>query len=146
MAASRRKRPALAVALRRYVEVRAAALIRARHTLRINELDARALLYIAGHPGTRPGMLRDYLGITSAGVTTLVDRLVDRGAVRREVDPDDRRINRLTATVDLSDEPWSVLTRFDDAFEVALAGFDDTEMELFADRLMALTDEASAPS
>lgn len=113
-------------ALQHYTQVRNAALIAARKELRIGELDARALLFIADHPSTRPTALREHLGITSAGVTTLVDRLTERGAVRRDLDPDDRRVNRLTVTVDLMAEPWSALTRFDRAFAAAVDAADTT--------------------
>lgn len=133
-------------ALTRYVEARQASLIEGRHKLGVNELDARALLFIAAHPGSRPTSLRDYLGITSAGVTALVDRLEQRGAVRRDVDEGDRRVNRLTVTVDLSAEPWSALTRFDTDFEGALAALGDADAERFASALDALTSAALDPS
>lgn len=144
MRSSRRQHPPLAAALQRYVDARSAALIEARRILRVNELDARALLYIAERPGTRPGILREYLGVTSAGVTTLIDRLVERGAVRRDIDPDDRRVNRITVTVDLSDEPWSALTRFDDAVADAVAHDDPADTERLAERLDALVSTAAA--
>ncbi|MCK6068002.1 MULTISPECIES: MarR family winged helix-turn-helix transcriptional regulator [Microbacterium] len=134
---------ALGRALLRYVEARQASLTQARQELGVNELDARALLFIASHPRARPTSLRQYLGITSAGVTALVDRLEQRGAVRREVDPHDRRVNRLTVTVDLSAEPWSSLTRFDAAFERALAASGAGEAERLATLLEALIDEAT---
>ena len=134
---------ALTLALRRYADARHASLIEARQVLGVNELDARALLFIANHPGPRPTSLREYLGITSAGVTALVDRLEHRGAVRREVDPDDRRVSRLTATVDLSAEPWSALTRFDTNLERALAGADPADAERLAALVVALTAAAS---
>jgi DNA-binding MarR family transcriptional regulator len=130
----------LTAALHRYVEARSAALTAARHALGVNELDARALLHIDAHAGTRPGDLRDYLGITSAGVTTLIDRLVEKGAVRRDVDADDRRVSRLTTTADLHAEPWSVLTRFDDAFTSAIEAGDLAD----ADRLAAALDAYTA--
>ena len=130
-------------ALLRYVNARAAALIEARRVLRINELDARALLFVAAHPGTRPGTLSEFLGITSAGVTTLIDRLVDRGAVRRDVDANDRRVNRITVTVDLTKAPWSVLTRFDDAFDVAATTGDADSTQRLAMMLDACTDAAT---
>ena len=133
----------LIAALHRYVDARSAALVAARHALGVNELDARALLYIAAHEGARPGNLRDYLGITSAGVTTLIDRLVERSAVRRDVDADDRRVSRLTATVDLAKAPWSVLTRFDDAFATAMAEADPDESARLARTLDAFTATAS---
>lgn len=142
MAGSRGTASSLRQALQRYVEARQAAIIEARLALRVNDLDARALLFIADNPETRPGNLRSYLGITSAGVTTLVDRLVDRGAVRRQVDPHDRRVNRLTLTVDLSVEPWSALTKFDDAFEAAVGNSDPDESDRFAIALDSLTASA----
>ena len=117
----------LSAALHRYAEARNAALVTARLALGIHELDARALLFIADHEGARPGDLRDYLGITSAGVTTLIDRLVARLAVRRDVDAADRRVSRLTAIADLDAEPWSVLTRFDEAIKSALNSSDSED-------------------
>jgi len=133
----------LSGALHRYVEARNAALTAARHALGVNELDARALLHIDAHAGTRPGDLRDYLGITSAGVTTLIDRLVEKGAVRRDVDAEDRRVSRLTATADLHAEPWSVLTRFDDAFAAAVQGEDLEDADRLANALDRFTASAA---
>lgn len=130
---------ALATALREYVEARSAALLQARKTLRIGELDARALLYILDNPGTRPGVLRGHLGITAAGVTTLTDRLVDRGVLRRELDPSDRRMVRLTATIDLDMEPWSGLTRFDTDFAAAIAAHDSEATDSAAAMLSTFT-------
>lgn len=134
--------PPLAVALRRYVDARNAALVAARLTLGVNELDARALLHIADKPGTRPGELREYLGITSAGVTTLIDRLVQRGAVRRDVDAEDRRVSRLTVIADMKAEPWGVLTRFDDALLVAIGDADPADAGRFATALDGFTTAA----
>jgi DNA-binding MarR family transcriptional regulator len=135
--------PPLSAALNRYVEARRAALTSARLTLGVNELDARALLHIDAHAGTRPGDLREYLGITSAGVTTLIDRLVERGAVRRAVDADDRRVSRLTTTADLHAEPWSALTRFDDAFDAAVVDADLPDADVLAGALDTFTSTAA---
>jgi DNA-binding MarR family transcriptional regulator len=139
VATPQRGRSALQSALQRYLDARGAALLAARTSLGIGELDARALLFVAANPGTRPTRLREYLGITSAGVTTLIGRLVDRGAVRREVDAHDRRVNRITVTVDLDNEPWSALTRFDDDFDSAIGDQSPTTMDEFAELLDALT-------
>jgi len=43
--------------------------------------------------------------VTSADVTTLVDRLVGRGVLRRELDADDRRVNHIYPEVDQDAEP-----------------------------------------
>lgn len=136
----------LSAALLRYVEARSAALTAARRELGVNELDARALLHISAHAGTRPGDLREYLGITSAGVTTLIDRLVARGAVRRDVDEEDRRVSRLSATADLHAEPWSVLTRFDAAVAAAIAAAELPDAQRLAGAIDDLTSAAQSAS
>ena len=129
----------LAGALRAYVDARDAAMVIARRSLNISETDAKALLFVAGNPGTRPTALRDYLGITGAGVTTLTDRLVNRGVVQREVDAVDRRVNRITATIDIAAAPWSELRRFDDDFEVAIDDADHAQVDELAELLATIT-------
>ncbi|QCQ16288.1 MarR family transcriptional regulator [Microbacterium sp. RG1] len=124
----------LSRALNAYSAARNDALVAARKELRISEVDARALLFVVDNPGVRPSALRDYLGITSAGVTSLVDRLVERGLARRESDAEDRRGNHITATVDLTSEPWSALTEFDRRFEQAV----ETNLAERSDELAAL--------
>lgn len=136
--AQKHRQSALQSALRRYLDARGAAMRVARTSLGIGELDARALLFIAENPGTRPTRLREYLGITSAGVTTLIDRLVGRGAVRRDVDADDRRVNRITVTVDLALEPWSALTRFDTDLDSRIGDQPTAKVDEFAELLDAL--------
>ncbi len=101
-------------ALTHYSREREAAAVRARKQLGVNELDAKALSFVGEHPGVRPSELAGYLGVTSAGVTTMVERLVRRGILRREADETDRRVNHIHLDVDLAKEPWSQLARFDD--------------------------------
>lgn len=125
---------ALGRALLAYGEARRTAAADARRALALNELDARALLFVADNPGARPSHVRDHLGITSAGVTTLIDRLVQRGAVRRDLDDDDRRVNHITAIVDLGSPPWSALLAFDEGIESAIALMEP----VVADRTAAL--------
>ncbi|MBT9607457.1 MarR family transcriptional regulator [Microbacterium sp.] len=105
------RRPLLSSALDAYVESRRSAEAATRAELRLSEAEVRALVRIREHPGIRPSQLRDHLGVTSAGVTTLVDRLVERGLLRREFDTEDRRVNHIHLDVDLDAEPWSELSR-----------------------------------
>ncbi|GEB45256.1 hypothetical protein MTE01_12010 [Microbacterium testaceum] len=127
-------------ALLAYGEARRVAAAEARRELSLNELDARALLFVADNPGARPSHVRDHLGITSAGVTTLIDRLVQRGAVRRDLDDEDRRVNHITAIIDLDSPPWSQLRAFDAAVEEAVSDVDPAE----AHRLARLLDRITA--
>lgn len=131
---------ALGRALLAYGEARRITAAEARRALSLNELDARALLFVADNPGARPSHVRDHLGITSAGVTTLIDRLVQRGAVRRDLDAEDRRVNHITAIVDLDAPPWSVLRAFDAGIEDAVAQMDPA----LAGRVAQVVDELVA--
>lgn len=133
---------ALVVALRGYLDARATALLAARKELGINELDARALLHLVDHPGTKPSELRTIFGLTSAGVTVLTDRLVDRGIARRDPDPADRRSVRLSATIDLGEPPWSALTVFDSGIESAVGELDAAEADRIAELIGGLTRRA----
>lgn len=111
---------ALMTALDDYVTARDEAVAQARRDLSISELEAAALSHIADEPGIRPSDLRGRLGVTAAGVTTLVDRLIGRGLLRRELDADDRRVNHIHLEVDLETEPWVALRRFPREVESAV--------------------------
>ncbi|WP_191966836.1 MarR family winged helix-turn-helix transcriptional regulator [Microbacterium testaceum] len=111
---------ALTLALDEYVGARDEAAARARADLGVSELESAALCCICDEPGIRPSHLRARLGVTPAGVTTLVDRLIGRGLLRRELDADDRRVNHIYLEVDLRAEPWNALRRFPSEIEAAV--------------------------
>ena len=131
----------LRTALSRYVQARSTALSEARRELSIGEGDAKALLYISDHPGCRAADIAAHLGITPAGVTALVDRLVERGVVEREYDESERRVIRISCTIDLSEEPWVALSRFDDHFDGIIGSYDVVRTEDFAVMLDELLGE-----
>ena len=135
---------ALIEALGDYVDAGREALVAARKSLRVSELEARAIQSIGAHPGIRPSLLREHLDVTSAGVTTLVDRLVGRGVLRRELDADDRRVNHIYLEIDLDDEPWSALQRFDIEAHAAIRAESPDVSVAFADVLRRVTARARA--
>lgn len=128
-------RAPLLAALTFYCQERDAAAARARKQLGVNELDANAMSYVAKNPGARPSEMAGYLGVTSAGVTTMVERLVRRGILRREADETDRRVNHIHLAVDLEKEPWSQLALFDATCQQIIAGLDPQVADDFADFL-----------
>jgi len=134
----------LRTALSRYVQARSTALAEARRELSIGDGDAKALLFISDHPGCRAADIAGHLGITAAGVTALVDRLVERGAVKREYDATDRRVIHISCTVDLMEEPWIALSRFDEHFDGVLGNYDVARSEDFAGMLDELLGEIAA--
>jgi len=73
---------------------------RTRVGMKPNEFQAIqhiAVRQAAGLP-TRSRQIADALGVTGAAVSMLVDRLVERGLVRRSPDPDDQRARVLVVT------------------------------------------------
>ncbi|KZE43271.1 MarR family winged helix-turn-helix transcriptional regulator [Microbacterium sp. T32] len=137
-------RPALSTALDAYIEARRSAEAATRAELRLSETEVRALLRIREQPGIRPSALRDHLGVTSAGVTTLVDRLVERGLLRRELDTEDRRVNHIHLEVDLSAMPWAQLDRFARDLDDAIAAEPAAAANAFAETLQRITGEVLA--
>lgn len=77
----------------RWAEARAQAL--PEQDLSLRQLSA---LYGIRDGISSPGQLARRMGVTPAVVTGLIDRLQQRGYVRREADPNDRRRFRLTLT------------------------------------------------
>lgn len=70
-----------------------------RHGLEGWEFDVLAVLRRSGDPyRASPGALVRATGVTSGTMTNRVDRLVTRGLVRRDSDPDDRRSVRVELT------------------------------------------------
>ena len=59
--------------------------------LGLNATDLKCLDLARGETGLTPGRLAELTGLTTAAVTTILDRLEHAGFVRRERDPKDRR-------------------------------------------------------
>jgi len=103
-----------------------------RFGLNRGEVGALSALRVAGPPHRlSPTRLGKGLMLSSAGVTSRVDRLERRGLVRRLADPDDRRgvIVELTGEgVEIVDAAVAALTTSDRAL---LAGFEADELARF---------------
>jgi len=132
----------LLAALDDYVSARDVAVAAARRDLGVSELEVEALTRIAEEPGIRPSNLRVHLGVTAAGVTTLVDRLIGRGLLRRELDDVDRRVNHIHLEIDLDAEPWSALRRFPRDVATAVGSESAEVAEAAAGLLRRITERA----
>ena len=135
---------ALLAALDDYVAARDEAIARARRDLNVSELEAAALSRIGEEPGIRPSNLRAHLGVTAAGVTTLVDRLIGRGLLRRELDAEDRRVNHIYLEIDLDAEPWVALQRFPREVEEAVRSEPADVAAAAAEMLARITERVRA--
>jgi DNA-binding MarR family transcriptional regulator len=68
------------------------------HTLGITETESAALAHLSLGDPTTPGDLGRHVALTSGGVTALINRLEQRGYVKRIPHPNDRRSCLLSPT------------------------------------------------
>ncbi len=119
--------------------------------------DLRALICLldaerAGHVAT-PGWLGSQLGLNSASVTALIDRLERAGHVHRDRDASDRRRINLQVTTEATELGWSffgpliahtvaVTDRFSDTETATIARFIDEALGAVAETRTAQRPQA----
>jgi DNA-binding MarR family transcriptional regulator len=94
----------------------------------IGPTDLRALSFLTGHDAATPKVVAEHLGLTTGAMTTLTDRIEQRGLVRRVPNPDDRRSLMLELTPagrELMQATSGVYAR---AFAQAMEGLDLDEV------------------
>ena len=86
---------------------------RTRDSMSMGENELLALRYLLRQPdhSARPLELVKYLGVTSASVTTMLDRLEKTGRVQRVANPKDRRSIFVRATPHANEEVRETLGR-----------------------------------
>ena len=99
---------------------------------RLHATDLRAIIELldaerAGDVAT-PGWLGKRLGLNSASVTALVDRLEELGHVRRRRDPADRRRVLLDVTPSAKDLGWAFFGPLMSGIVAATSTFDETKI------------------
>lgn len=134
--------------LRRYRDAEAAMRSRTRSSMSMNETDLVALRYLL--KAQREGRLvlqRDLvsiLGVTSASVTALVDRLSTSGHVRREPHPRDRRATVVIPTVETDNEVRETLGAMHQRMIALVDGLDEAELAAVAKFLSGMVTAVQA--
>ncbi|HST64779.1 MAG TPA: MarR family transcriptional regulator [Mycobacteriales bacterium] len=113
----------------------------------LHPTDVRALIALldavrAQRPAT-PGYLVAELGLNSASVTALVDRLERLGHVRRERDPADRRRVLLVVSDQATELGWAWFGPLIDAMLVALRSFSAEDLSAVR-RFLELMERAAS--
>jgi DNA-binding MarR family transcriptional regulator len=107
----------------------------------LNATDLAALCLLLLHGPTPAGRLAELTGLTTGGVTGLVDRLEQGGFVRREVDPEDRR--KVIVSADPARVERDLFPHFPSLESAAKAEFYDdftvAELEVITAFLMRLS-------
>ena len=108
--------PAMEVlrAVRRFRVADAAMRHRAQTEMNVNETDMMAIRHLIAcerlHRVASPKDLSEFLNISSAATAKLLSRLSTSGHIRREVNPHDRRAQRLFATQSSHEQVRQVLS------------------------------------
>ena len=106
----------------------------------------KALMVICGRNGVSGRDLGYALGVGPSTVSALVDRLVERGWVRREEDADDRRIVRAIPTPEGADLVARLRTVRRERLARLLAHVADDDLILVTRALRLLTQAATESS
>jgi DNA-binding MarR family transcriptional regulator len=121
----------------------------ARFGLNRGEVGLLSALRIVGPPHQlSPTRLGRWLLLSSAGVTSRVDRLERRGLVRRLPDPDDRRgvlVELTDAGQGLADETVSISSDLDRALFAVLDAREQATLEQLLKKLLATAGPRALP-
>lgn len=137
-------------AIRRWRESEQRLSLRSRNHMKLNETDMKALRYLVVAKNENrivtPGELSEYLNISSASTTKLLDRLGAAGHVQRAPHPTDRRALMVTITQTTHEQVHETVGRMHARrFEAAaaLSGADRDVIIRFLDALSDADDRSS---
>ena len=131
-------------ALMDYRAAEEAMRLRAGESMRMSATDLQALRFLLKAQGvgrTISGReLGDHLGMTSASVTALLDRLTKSGHVERTKDPANRRSNLVTATIGSDVEVRETLGAMHERMIAIARSLSDEDADLVLRFLEAMTE------
>ena len=120
-----------------------------RDSMGMGETDILALRYLlrmqASGKQVVPKDLSQFLNITSASTTSLIDRLVASGHVRREAHPTDRRSVVVIPTVESDKEVRETLGSMHRRMMQVAEGLTADEARVVVDFLQRMTEALQAP-
>jgi DNA-binding MarR family transcriptional regulator len=97
--------------------------------LGVNRTDGRCLDVIDQRPGLTAGELAEAVGLSPGAVTTVLDRLEERGFVTRSRDPNDRRRVTLKMTPEANRLAWEAYGPLGEMGGPFIAALSDKELE-----------------
>ncbi|CAL4861138.1 hypothetical protein MMM2322_02823 [Microbacterium sp. MM2322] len=129
-------------ALRTYRAAESAMRRRTRDSMSMGENEMLALRFLLRQPdhSARPAELVKYLGVTSASITTMLDRLEKSGRIQRVANPTDRRSIFVKATSHADDEVRETLGRMHGLMYDVAAGMSPEAQEHVVDFLRRMSD------
>jgi len=115
--------------LRTYRVAETAMRRRTRESMAMGENDLLALRFLLRQPdhSSRPRELTEYLGLSSASITSMLDRLEASGHVSRVANPGDRRSIFIRATPHADEEVRQTLSAMHERMYAAAVGMTEAE-------------------
>ena len=136
--------PALVLALLEYRAAEEAMRRRTGDSMKMAAMDLQALRFLlkaqAESRLVSGRELGDHLGITSASITALLDRLTKSGHVQRVRDPANRRSNMITATPGADEEVRQTLGAMHGRMIAAARGLSADDAEIVRSFFASMTD------
>ena len=108
--------------------------------LNVNATDYRAMEHLLRAGPLPSGELARRLEITGAAATTVVDRLIQRGHVRRQPDPSDRRRVLVAPTTSSAADADRLIMPMVTAIDTQLAAFTPSEQRAITAYLHGIVD------
>jgi DNA-binding MarR family transcriptional regulator len=105
----------------------------------VNRTDARCLDAIDQFGPITAGRLAEIAGLTTGAVTAVIDRLVEKGYLRRVADPNDRRRVMIEATEEFERVAWRFYGPLAEAARPFLSRYANADLELVTEFLRAST-------
>jgi len=129
-------------ALRTYRAAESAMRRRTRDSMSMGENEMLALRFLLRQPdhSARPAELVKYLGVTSASITTMLDRLEKSGRIERVANPTDRRSIFVKATPHADGEVRETLGRMHGLMYDVAVGMSPDAQEHVVDFLRRMSD------
>jgi DNA-binding MarR family transcriptional regulator len=117
---------------------------RTRESMNMGENDLAALRFLLKAQGdgqlVTPGMLAEHLGMKSASVTVMLDRLTKSGHLSRMPHPNDRRSLAVIATPGSDDEVRQTLGAMHTRMMTVARRLDGTQAEVLHRFLLSMSD------
>ena len=111
--------------------------------LGLNITDYECLSFLTIKGTATPTELAHYTGLTSGSATTMLDRLEERGFIKRKNNPNDRRGVLIEINKEYSEEASKLVAGIQKANNELIDSYSDKELEVIVDFLTRFTNNVT---
>lgn len=111
--------------------------------LKLSSGQVKIFMYLKKYEGATQQEITDFFQLDKSSTSFLISKMADRGFVRKEPNPDDRRSNKLYLTDTGIEKQEEVKEIFQDWTELLLKGFSPEEQDQAFDYLFRMIDNVN---